>query len=228
MQHTGQPNFTVALEFTNRSETNITAIDFLVKLYDKKGQILSEYTCSTSPMTLSPKDGDVLKPGYKGTDVFFVSKDKSMQQSYGKLDFKITEVHKASADAMNDKPVFESPWQTFADYPGLSCRLSKPYLMIDQLSGNEMFAIAMEFKNESKNKIRFVYYNAVIYDDQGPLYENERQEFGDKYDPRPAGMDADFPTDYSGVNRAFYINEKSLFKSFKKIEITLTKVETVK
>lgn len=224
-QHTGEPNFAIALEFTNRSEQNIAAISFIVKLYDKKGKIISEYTCSTSPMTIQPKDGSVLKPGYRGVDIYFVSKDKSFFGQFDKLDFKITEVKTASA-SMNDKPVFEDAWLTFKDYPGISVRLSKPYSFLDDLSGSERFAIAMEFKNEFKKPLKFMYFFTRIFDDQGPLYEQEIQEHNQKYDPPPVNpMNENFPDGYTGIDRTFYTSETSLFKIFKKIEIELIKIE---
>ena len=225
-QRTGDPSFAIALEFTNRSEQNITVISFVVKLYDKKGKILSEYSCATSPMTIQPKDGPVLKPGYRGVDIYFGGgfADKSFFEKFDKLDFKITEVKTASA-SLTDKPVFDDTWLTFKDFPGITVRLSKPYTSLDFLSGSEQFAIAMEFKNESKKPVKFMYFFARVFDDQGPLYENEIQEFGDKYNPTPAGYPADFPDGYSGVNKGFYTSETSLFKKFKKIEIELKKVE---
>jgi hypothetical protein len=225
-EHTGDASFAIALEFTNKSQQNITAISFIVKLYDKKGKILSDYTCSTSPMTIRPKDGSVLKPGYRGVDPYFGGgfSDKTYFEKFGKLDFKITEV-KTSSVSESEKPVFDGAWQTFKDFPGISARLSKPFILLDEMSGDERFAIGMEFKNESKKPVKFLYYQTRVFDDQGPVYENEIQEFGDKYIPALSSFPAEFPDGYSGTNKSFYIGEKSLFKKFKKIEIELTKVE---
>jgi len=218
------PSFALALEFTNGSDKDISAMGFFVTLFDKAGKKAVQMTAGAGPMTFEPKDGNVLKKGYKGVSRVFITRDKSFMDQYGKIEIQLTEVTTPSMAGPRE-PVWGDNWLMFKDFPGLSCRLSQPYGMVDALSGEERFAIAIEFKNESKKNVGLVYYSVVIYDDQGPLYENEIQEFGDKYDPRPRGMDALFPDGYIGINRTFYTQDMSLFKSFKKIDVNLIKVE---
>ena len=65
-----------------------------------------------------------------------------------------------------------------------------------------------------------------VYDDQGLLYERDVQENNRKYVPSPENfMDPNFPVNYEGVNPKFFSGEMSLFKTFKKIEFELVKVE---
>lgn len=65
-QHTGASWFSIALEFTNRSDQNISAITFRVKLLNKNGDIAWDGTSGTGPMTFKPEEMDFLKPGYTG------------------------------------------------------------------------------------------------------------------------------------------------------------------
>ena len=224
-EHTGQAWFSLALELTNNSKQALSALNFKVVLYDKSGKKVYEATSTTDPMTFEPKDGKVLKPGYRGVYDAFISRDKSFYKDYGKLDFSFTEI-KTASKPLNDQPVFSENWLSFDGHKGLNFQLSKPYTLIDDLSGNERFAIAIKFKNSSGNPVKFIYFNVKIYDDQGPLYENEVQEHNQKYDPPPKKfINPNFPVDYEGIDKKFYTNEKSLFKNFKKIEIEIVKVE---
>lgn len=202
-------------------------MDFKVKLLGKKKEVLSEYSAGTGAMTFEPKEGNAMKPGYTGVYDAFVMKDQSMYDKFKKLEFTLTEVKVASAmPDVPTKPIFEDSWLTFPEHPGITVRLSKPYLRLDDLSGEEYFTIAMEFKNESGKPVKFMYFNVTIHDDQGPLYESEIQEHNQKYDPGPERFtEESFPVGYSGIDYRFYVQEKSLFKNFKKIEVVLTKVE---
>lgn len=224
-QHTGQAWFSLAIELTNNSEQALSALSFKVALYDKSGKKVYEATSGTGPMTFEPQEEKVLKPGYRGVYDAFISRDKSFYKEFGKLEFSLTEI-KTASKSLNDQPVFPEDWLSFDGHEGLNFQLSKPYMLLDYLSGDERFAIAIKFKNSSGNPVKFIYFNVKIYDDQGILYENEVQEHNQKYEPSPKNfMDSNFPKDYEGIDKKFYTSEKSLFENFKKIEIELVKVE---
>ena len=224
-EHTGDASLAIAMELTNNSEQSISAISFSAKLYDISGGTLFEGTVGAGPMTFEPQEGNVLKPGYKGVYDAFITRDKSHYGKSGKLEFSIRELKTASA-SLNDKPVFPEDWLTFDGHDGLEFQLSKPYVLLDDMSGNELFAIAMKFKNSSGNPIKAMYFNVKIIDEIGVLIEQEIQEHNGKYLPGPKNfMDANFPGDYEGIDKKFFIREKSLFDNFKKIEIDLVRVE---
>ncbi len=224
-EHTGDASFAIALELINNSEQSISAINFSVKLYDNSGGTLFEGTVGAGPMTFEPQEGNVLKPGYQGVYDAFVTRDKSNYGKSGKLEFSIRELKTASA-SLNDEPVFPVDWLTFEGHDGLEFQLSDPYVLLDDLSGSELFAIAMKFKNSSGNPIKSMYFNVRIFDEIGVLIEQEIQEHNQKYLPEPKNfMDPNFPTDYEGIDKKFFVREKSLFNNFKKIEIDLVKVE---
>lgn len=225
MEHTGQAWFSVALEIVNKSKNSISALAFNVSLFNKADKIAYQGIINAGPMTFEPKDGNVLKPGYTGVYDAFISKDKSFYEKYGKLEFSINEVKTASA-SLNEELEFTGNWLSFEGFEGLDFMLSKPYIYLNDLSGNELFAIAIKFKNSSGKPVKFIYFDVKIYDDQGVLYENEIQENNQKYNPPPKNfMVENFPIDYEGIDKTFYIKDKSLFKNFKKIEIKLIKVE---
>lgn len=224
-EHTGTAYCSVALEFENKSDKSISAIYFNVKMYSKDGELAYQGTSGTGPMTFEPKDGNVLKPGYKGIYNAFFNKDKSFYEKYDKLEFTISEVKTASASLV-DKPVFSDNWLKFESHQGLEFRLSKPYILLDDLSGNERFAIAMEFKNTSGNPVNRFYFKVKVYDDKGLVSESEKQQHNGLYVPSPVNfMKTEFPDDYVGINKKFYTNEKSFMDKFSKIEIELIKVE---
>lgn len=219
--HTGDATCSVALEVANNSEDNISGIDFFTKVFDKKKKVVWEGTNGIGPQ---PGEGMVIKPGGKSINDAFVNKDKAFCSEYGKVEFRITEVKTASA-SLTDKPVFPEEWLSFDGHAGLEFRLSKPYIWLDDLSGNERFAIAMEFKN-SGDPVKFVYFNVKVYDDQGVFFEGEKQEHNGRYLPSPRNfMDPKFPANYTGINKNFYTAEKSFLDKFKKIEIDIAKVE---
>lgn len=223
--HTGDSWFSIALELTNNSDQLISAVNFITRLYNNKGILVSESTNATGPMTFEPQDGNVLKPGYRGVYEGFITKDSNFYDEYGKLELEITEV-KTASKAVADGPVFSDNWLSYEEYPGLEFQLSEPYRFLNDLSGEEMFTIAMKFKNKSDKPVQFIYFFVRIFDDIGPLYELEKQEHNQKYDPPPGNFFAtDFPAGYEGINVSFYRSDLSLFDVFNKIEIMLINVE---
>ncbi len=221
--HTGDSWFSIALELTNNTDEFISAISFSTKLYNDGGDIVSQSTSGAGPMTFEPQDGDVLKPGYQGVYDAFISRESEFYTEFGKLEFEITEVKTAS---VSDGPEFLSDWLSFEEYPGLEFQTSEPYRYLDDLSGDERFAIALKFKNNSESSVRHINFFVRIFDEIGPLYEREIQEHNQKYDPGPESFFAsDFEAGYEGINRSFYTYELSLFDVFEKIEILLISVE---
>ena len=73
-----------------------------------------------------------------------------------------------------------------------------------------------------------MYFNVTIYDDKGPIFEQQDiQEHNQRMNPPAKNFyDEYFPENYTGIDNAFYINEDlSLLKKFKMIKVVLTKVE---
>ena len=84
----------------------------------------------------------------------------------------------------------------------------------------------MKFENKSKASVKFLTFKVKVYDKQGLFDERQIQENNRKFIPEPANfMNPTFPAGYSGVDKGFYRNQKSLMDSFQKIEIELIKVE---
>ena len=105
-------------------------------------------------------------------------------------------------------------------------QVSEPYVLLDDMSGSEIFAIAMNFKNNSKKPIKAMYFNVKIFDEIGVFIEQEIQEHNQKYDPPPKNfMDAEFPADYDGIDKKFFSRGMELFDSFKLIKVDLVRVE---
>ena len=143
----------------------------------------------------------------------------------GKLEFSINEI-KIANTSLNDKPVFDDEWLTFEGFKGLEFQVSEPYVLLDDMSGSEIFAIAMNFKNKSEKPVKALYFNVKIFDEIGVFIEQEIQEHNQKYDPPPKNfMDAEFPAGYEGIDKKFFSRDMGLFDSFQLIKIDLVKVE---
>jgi hypothetical protein len=143
--------------------------------------------------------------------------------SFGKIEIQLVETGVAPK-GVYDKPVFDSEWQKFEKFKGLQFRLSKPYMYLDDLSGNTYFAIAIEFQNKSGKAVKFLNFNQKVYDDQGLLVDLEVQNHNMMYEPTDPGNDK-FPAGYSGINKSFYTNDLNFFKKFQKIEFNLISVD---
>lgn len=224
-EHTGDSWFSIALELTNNTDQFISAINIITRLYDTNDILVSESTNSTGPMTFEPQDGDVLKPGYQGVYDAFITKDSGFYGQFGRMELEITEV-KTASKAVMDSPVFSGNLLSYEEYPGLEFQLSEPYRFLDDLSGEERFAIAMKFRNGTEKPVQFLNFFVRVFDNIGPLYELERQEHNQKYDPAPKNFFAtDFPAGYEGINMSFFTDELSFFDVYSKIEIILMSVD---
>jgi hypothetical protein len=216
-------DFTIALELKNNSKDDVTSMSFRVKIYDKQDKVISESLNQCGPLTFVPVKGKTIPQGYQGVYERFCTKNKNFMDTFGKIEIELVEVLFAPA-GVYDKPVFDTEWQAFEKFKGLKFRLSKPFLYLDDLSGNTKFSIAIEFSNESGKQIEFLNFNQKIYDDQGLLTDREMQNHNMMYDPF-SGPAEKFPSRYSGVNKTFYINDVSFFKKFQKLEYQLISVE---
>lgn len=224
-EHTGTARFAIALEVNNKSDKNISAVYFDVVIYDNKGKEIYKARAGAGPDSFEPNKGNVLEPGYKGVFGAFVLKEKPFFDEYKKIKVVISEVKIASA-SLNDKPVFSNDKLVFKDHPGIEIKLSKPYVYLDDLSGNERFAIAVQFKNATKKPVKYINIKAKIYDNQGLLVEREMQQHNGLFIPEPRNFNATrFPVNYEGVNKAFFTSEKSLLDTYSKIEIEITSVD---
>ncbi len=225
-EHTGTPSLALACEFTNKSDDNISAIYFIAKLYDNEGGTLFHGTVGMAPMLMEPNPGSVFGPGYKGVATSFISRDQKHYGKTGKLEFSINDLKVASA-SLNDKPVFSDDWINFEGNAGLEFQLSEPYVLLDDMSGNELFAIAMNFRNLSKKPVKAMYFDVKIFDEIGVMIEQEIQEHNRKYIPEPENfMDPNFPKGYEGIDKKFFIRgDMSLFDSFRSIKIELKSIE---
>jgi hypothetical protein len=143
-----ETNFAIALELNNKSKDDITKLTFRVRLFDKSGKVISESLNNCGPITFMPQKGKTMPPEYTGVYERFCTKDKSIMETFGKIEIDLVEVEIAIKD-IYDKPVFDPEWKTFPAFKGLEFRISKPYRYLDALSGNTLFAIAIEFKNKS-------------------------------------------------------------------------------
>jgi hypothetical protein len=223
-EHTGASRFSIALEFTNRSEQNISAITFKVKLFSKAGDVAWEGTSGTGPLTFKPEAVNVLEPGYRGVYDGFITQDKSFFQDFGKMEFEIMEISTVGSITL-EGPMFPDEWTQFKGFRNLKFKWSDPYIYVDNLSGDERFGIALKFKNESGETLRHMYFHVRVTDMQGQVHEADIQEHNRKYDPPPEFfMDASFPSDYEGVDYHFYSREKSFVDEFNKIDVSLVSV----
>ncbi len=224
-EHTGSSWFSIALELTNNSEQSISAINFITRIYGSEGSLISEGTVGTGPMTFEPQDGNTLEPGYKGVYDGFITKDRDFYNSFGRMEFEIDEI-KTVSSTVGNTPVFSSEWLSFDEYPGLEFQLSEPYLSLDDLSGTELFVIALKFKNNSGKPVTFMNFFVRVFDEIGPLYEMETQQQTQFFDPPPGNPGSTvFPAGYEGINWAFYSNEASLFDIFTMADIILISIE---
>jgi len=217
------PEFTIALELKNNSEGELTRLTFRVKLYDKQGKVVSESMNYCGPLTFLPESGKTIPKGYTGVYERFCSKDKSFMDSFGKIEIELTEIEIAPK-GMYDKPVFDNEWQTFEQFKGLEFRLSKPYQYLEAMSGNTLFAIAIEFKNKTKKAVNFLNFSQKVYDDQGLLVDREVQNHNQMYEPWEF-KDQKFPAGYSGINMKFYINDLNFANKYQKLEYQLISVD---
>lgn len=218
-----ETSFAIALELKNKSKDDITKLSFRVKLYDKQGKLVSESMNSCGPLTFMPQKGKTMPPEYIGVYERFCTKDKSFMDTFGKIEIDLIEVETAPTD-IYDKPVFDSEWKTFTQFKGLEFRLSKPYKYLDALSGETLFAIAIEFKNKTGKAVKFLNFNQKVYDDQGLVVDREVQNHNMMYEPFEM-KDEKFPAGYSGINKKFYVNDLNFFKKFQRIEYQLITVD---
>lgn len=217
------PDFAIALEIRNNSNDEITNLAFRVKLFDKQGNVISESLSNCGPLTFLPAKGKTIPIGYTGVYERFKTKDKSLMDTFGKIEIVLVEIEIAQKDTY-DKPVFDPEWKTFEGFKGLEFRLSKPYKYLDDLSGQTLFAIAIEFKNKTGKAVKFLNFNQKVYDDQGLLVDREVQNHNMMYQPCDVRFE-NFPSGYSGINMKFYATDPEFFKKFQKIEYQLVTVE---
>lgn len=218
-----EANFAIALELKNNSKDDVTKLTFRVKLFDKSGKVISESFNDCGPLTFMPQKGKTIPPEYIGVYERFCTKDKSFMDTFGKIEIDLIEVEIAPKD-IYDKPVFDPEWKTFTEFKGLEFRLSKPYKYLDALSGETLFAIAIEFKNKTGKAVKFLNFNQKVYDDQGLVVDREVQNHNMMYEPFEM-KDEKFPAGYSGINKKFYVNDLNFFKKFQKIEYQLLTVD---
>jgi hypothetical protein len=224
-QKTGDSWFSIAMEFTNKSEKPVGSFSFVVKVKDKKGNVLYHGTSSCGPMTFEPNPGNTFNSGYTGVYGAFFSKDMSYFKTFKEIKIELKEVNYISTD-YPEKPEFKSEGIVFDDYPGLTFYVSEPYTYLDDMSGSQMFAIALKFKNGTGKTLKSMNMKAVIHDEIGPLYEREVNLHNQRFTPKPKDFnDPNFPVDYEGVDMKFYVKDKSLFSKYKTIKIYLLSTE---
>jgi hypothetical protein len=175
-------DFAIALELKNNSKDDLTKLSFNVKLFDKSGKVISESLNNCGPLTFEPQKGKTIPQGYIGVYERFCTKDKSLMDTFGKIEIDLVEIEVAPKD-IYDKPVFNPEWNFFTGFKGLEFRLSKPYKYLDELSGKTLFAIAIEFKNKSNRAIKFLNFNQKVYDDKGIVEDREIQNHNMMYEP---------------------------------------------
>jgi hypothetical protein len=217
------PDFAIALEIKNNSKDELTKLTFRVKLFDKQGKLVNESLNNCGPLTFMPSKGKTIPVGYTGIYERFCTKEKNFLDTFGKIEIDLVEVGIAPKD-LYDKPVFEPEWKTFEGFKGFEFRLSKPYKFLDDLSGNTLFAIAIEFRNKTGKAVKFLNFNQKVYDDQGLLVDREVQNHNMMYEPADMKNEK-FPAGYSGINMMFYTNDLKFFEKFQKIEYHLVTVE---
>jgi len=218
-----EPGFTIALELKNNSDNDLTKLTFRIKLYDKQGKVISESINNCGPLTFLPASGKTIPRGYTGVYERFCTKDKSLMDTFGKIEIELIEIEVAPKD-LYDKPVFDSEWRSFEGYKRLQFRISQPYKYLDELSGNTLFAIALEFRNNSIKAVKFLNFNQKVYDSEGLLVDREIQNHNQMYEPFDF-KDDKFPEGYTGINMKFYATDLDFFKKFRKIEYQLISVE---
>lgn len=223
-QKTGDSWLSVALKMKNNSGKSIAKLTPKVTAYNKDGSVLKESTGGFSPFAFEPNPGDAFPDGYEGVMNSFFRTDLSNADNFGKVNFSIIDFDFASSKATN-QPTFGDNWMTFDGYDGLQFRLSEPFIFVDDLSGNNRFGVALEIKNESGKEIDMFYMQIKVYDDQGILFDEERQNHQQMYEPSIMKMNPTFPSGYQGINKKFYTNEEGFIDKFKKIEIILNRVE---
>lgn len=223
-QKTGDARLSVALKIENKSGKTIAKIYPNIKSYDMDGNVIKQSSGGTSPELFEPNPGNTIPDGYVGVFDSFFNADLSMAGECAKVDFTLNELGYASASATSN-PIFSSEWVEFEKYTGYKFRLSEPFIFVDDLSGNNTFGIALEFKNTSGKEVRFFHFQIKVYDDQGILFDEERQNHPHLFDPSIHFAKDNFPSDYQGINKKFYVNEESFIKVFKKIEFNLNSVE---
>lgn len=223
-QKTGNAKLAVAIKVRNKGGKAISKINPSVTVYDKNGGIMKQYTGGTAPMGFEPNPGNTWPDNYEGIYDAFYSDELSRAADFGKIEFKLADVVYASA-AATDQPVFKNDWVEFDNYKGYKFRVSEPFVFVDDLSGNNRFGIALEFKNESGKEAKFFNFQIKVYDDQGIYFDEERQNHNQMFEPGINPMKTGFPVDYQGVNRKFYTNEEDFMKVFKNIEFSLNSVE---
>ncbi|TAL76450.1 MAG: hypothetical protein EPN88_02990 [Bacteroidetes bacterium] len=129
--------------------------------------------------------------------------------------------HQGSQNNQN-KYQFVRPPLTFTKYNGLEFRLSEPYLCYPNQSQEPDFAIALEFKNLSKDDITKLSFSVRLFDKQGKLVSESMNYCGPlTFVPSKAKT---IPPDYAGVYERFCTKDKSFMDSFGKIEIELIEI----
>ena len=223
-QKTGDSWLAVALKMKNNSMKAIAKLTPGITSYNKDGTIMKQSTGGFSTVAFDPNPGNVFPTGYEGVMGSFFTADLADADNFKEVKFTINELGYESSMAV-DKPVFSNDWTEFEGYKGLKFKLSEPFIFVDDLSGNNRFGVALEFKNDSGKEIDMFYFQIKVYDDQGLLFDEERQNHQAMYEPSIMKMNPSFPADYQGINKKFYTNEENFINKFKKIEFNLNRVE---
>lgn len=222
-QKTGDAQFTIAIKMRNKMGKPISKISHVMKSYDTQGNLISHSSSSMGPVYFEPNPGNTWPDGYIGVEGMFYTLKFADAVNFDRLEFEISELVFANPMATNN-PEFEDEWMEFDGNEGYKFRLSKPFIYVDDLSGNNRFGIAMEFKNESGKEPRIFNFQVTVYDDQGVYYDEERQFHTSMVSPSIHFMKPGFPVDYQGVAKDFYSNEDTFMDNYKKIEIKLNSV----
>jgi hypothetical protein len=222
-QKTGDAQLSVALKIENKSGKAISKLFPNIKSFDKDGNLMKQLSGGTGPFSFEPNPSKIIPNNYVGIANTFYNDELLNADTFGKVEFTILELGYAHPDA-TDNPPFKSDWVQFDKCDGYKFRLSEPHIFVDGLSGNNLFGIAMELKNESGKEVKFFNFQVKVYDEQGVVYDEERQNHTGLFDPS-VRFGHVFPADYQGLNRNFYTNDEDFIKSFKKIEFSLNSVD---
>lgn len=223
-QKTGDAMLSVALKISNQSKKNIAKISPSIIAYDIEGNIMKQLSGGTSTYGFEPNPGNVFNDNYIGVYDAFFSTSMADVGKLDKVEFTLNELGYASERAISD-PVFNNDWIEFEEYKGFKFRTSDPFIFVDNLSGDNRFGIALEFKNESGKEPRRFNIQIKVYDNQGIYFDDERQNHNQLFEPGIGMSNLGFPADYKGVNKKFYTSEEDFIDSFEKIEFHLNSVE---
>lgn len=223
-QKTGEAKLSVALKIENKSGKAISKIYPSIKSFDRGGNLMKQMSGGTGPSSFEPNPNKTIPNNYVGITNTFYNDDLVNADTFGKVEFTLLELGYAHPAATNN-PTFNSDWVQFDKCDGYKFRLSEPYIFVDGLSGDNLFGIALELKNESGKEVKFFNFQVKVYDEQGVVYDEERQNHNGLFDPSVRFGINVFPANYQGMNRNFYTNNENFIKKFKKIEFSLNSVD---